>query len=251
MSASRTQRSFFRRLLRLPLRLVPGSVRVPILSGPLRGKRWIAGSSIADAWLGTYEADKQALFARTVTPGSVVFDIGAHAGFYTLLASALAGPTGRVFAFEPMPGNLAHIREHLRLNGITNVTVIEKAVADTAGVATFTATGHDSQGHLAPGGELQVEIVSLDEMVGQGKLPLPDFVKMDIEGAEVRALNGARKLLAQRHPTIFLGTHAMTDLGCNTHGPCCEFLRDLGYRLAPIGADTLEGTDEILAVYGS
>jgi FkbM family methyltransferase len=249
MSAHKTKRSLLRRLLRLPLRLVPGFVRMPILSGPLRGQRWIVGSSIHDAWLGTYEADKQALFTRTVTPGSVVFDIGAHAGFYTLLASLLAGPKGRVFAFEPMPRNAAHIREHLQLNGVTNVTLIEKAVADTAGVATFTATSQNSQGHLLPGGELQVEIVSLDEMVEQGKLPLPDFVKMDIEGAETRALNGARKLLAHRHPTIFLGTHAMTDLGCNTHGPCCQLLRDLGYRLIPIGADTLEATDEILAVY--
>ncbi|MBI5688080.1 MAG: FkbM family methyltransferase [Verrucomicrobia bacterium] len=240
----------FRRLLRLPLRLVPGFVRMPILSGPLRGKRWIVGSSIHDAWLGNYEADKQALFARTVTPGSVVFDVGAHAGFYTLLASALTGPTGRVFAFEPMPNNIAHLREHLRLNGAANVTVIEKAVADASGVATFTACGSNFQGHLLPGGELQVETVSLDELVEQGRLPLPDFVKMDIEGAEVRALNGARKLLARRHPTVFLGTHAMTDLGCNTHEPCCRLLRDLGYRLVPIGADTLDATDEILAVYG-
>ena len=250
MSVHKAKRSLLRRLLRLPLRLVPGFVRMPILSGPLRGKRWIVGSSIHDAWLGTYEADKQALFARTVTPGSVVFDIGAHAGFYTLLASALTGPAGRVFAFEPMPGNVARLREHLRLNGVTNVTVIERAVADAAGVATFTACGSNFQGHLLPGGELKVETVSLDELVGQGKLPMPDFMKMDIEGAEVRALNGARKLLAQRHPTIFLGTHAMTDLGCNTHEPCCRLLRELGYRLAAIGADTLEATDEILAVYG-
>jgi len=250
MSTCRTQRSLFRRLLRLPLRLVPGFVRMPVLSGPLRGKHWIVGSSIHDAWLGTYEADKQALFARTVTPGSVVFDVGAHAGFYTLLASTLAGPAGRVFAFEPMPGNIAHIREHLRLNGIENVTVIEKAVADAAGVATFTARGSNFQGHLLPGGELQVEIISLDDLVEQGKLPLPDFIKMDIEGAEVRALAGARKLLTKRHPTLFLGTHAMSDLGCNTHEPCCQLLRELGYRLVPIGTDTLETTDEILAVYG-
>lgn len=250
MSVHRARRSLFRRLLRLPLRLVPGFVRMPILSGPLRGKRWIVGSSIHDAWLGTYEADKQALFAQTVTPGSVVFDIGAHAGYYSLLASVLAGPKGRVFAFEPMPNNVANLREHLRLNGATNVTVIEKAVADTAGVAAFTARGSNFQGHLLPQGELQVEIVSLDELIEQGQLPLPDFVKMDIEGAEVRALNGARKLLAKRHPTIFLGTHAMSDLGCNTHEPCCQLLRDLGYRLVPIGADALDATDEIMAVQG-
>lgn len=250
MSKRRTKRSLLRRVLRLPLRLLPGFVRMPIFTGPLRGKRWIVGSSIHDVWLGTYEPDKQALFAKTVTTGSVVFDIGAHAGFYTLLASALIGPTGRVFAFEPMPNNIANLREHVRLNGVTNVTIIEKAVADVAGVAAFTACRSSSQGHLLPDGELKVETVSLDGLVERGELPLPDFVKMDIEGAEVRALHGAQKLLARRHPAIFLGTHAIPDLGYNTHEPCCRLLRDLGYRLVPIGADTLNATDEILALHG-
>lgn len=249
MNVNRTKKSLVSKLLRLPLRLVPGFVHMPILSGPLRGTRWVVGSGIHDTWLGTYEANKQALFARTVTHGSVVFDVGAHVGFYTLLASVLTGPSGRVFAFEPMPNNINHLRKHLRLNSVTNVTVIEKAVADAAGAATFTASNSNFEGHLLLGGELKVETVSLDELVERGVLPPPDFIKMDIEGAETQALNGARKLIAKYHSTIFLGTHAMSDLGYNTHEPCCQLLRELGYRLVPIGANALDSTNEILAVH--
>ena len=62
----------------------------------------------------------------------VVFDIGANTGFYTLLASVLVGPQGRVFAFEPVPLNLRYLNEHLRLNNIKNVSVIDAAVAECA-----------------------------------------------------------------------------------------------------------------------
>ena len=235
------------RLLRLPLRLVPDRLRMPVLSGPLRGWKWVVGSSIHDCWLGSYEADKQRLFARTVQPGSTVFDIGAHVGFYSLLASSRVGPAGRVFAFEPMPRNLASLREHLRINGVTNVTVIEKAVADAAGVAAFTAAGSSQEGHLLPGGELRIETVALDDLIARDQLPVPDLLKIDVEGAEMRVLGGAKNLLASRHPTIFLATHAMPDLGYNTNDPCCQLLREHGYQLTPIGGGTLEASDEILA----
>ncbi|MBI5396252.1 MAG: FkbM family methyltransferase [Verrucomicrobia bacterium] len=243
MRRRRRQRSFLGRLLRLPLRQVPGRVRKPVLSGPLRGWKWVVGSSIRDCWLGSYEAGKQRLFARTVKPGSIVFDISSHVGFYSLLASSRLGPAGRVFAFEPMPRNLACLREHLRINGVTNVTIIEKAVADAAGVAAFTAAGSSYEGHLLPGGELQIETVALDDLIAQGRLPVPDLLKIDVEGAEVSVLKGAKKLLTGRRPTIFLATHAMPDLGYNTHDPCCQLLREHGYQLTPIG----DASDEILA----
>src|SRR5437899_3136746 len=85
------------RLLRLPLALVPRSATVCVLGGSLRGARWVVGSASHGCWLGWYEADKQRAFASLVKRGDVVFDIGAHVGFYTLLASRLCGPSGHVF----------------------------------------------------------------------------------------------------------------------------------------------------------
>src|SRR5689334_1113570 len=89
------------RAARLPLRLIPSGARMPVLQGPLKGMRWTAGAHTHGCWLGSYELSKQQLFARTLKPGGVLYDIGANAGFYTLLGSRLLGPEGRVYAFEP------------------------------------------------------------------------------------------------------------------------------------------------------
>src|SRR5215471_5126199 len=93
------------KLLRLPLRLMPRDVRVPILQGQLKGKWWIAGSNSHGCWLGSYEFDKRRLFEQTIKPGATVFDIGANVGFYTLLSSVLVGSGGKVYTFEPVPSN--------------------------------------------------------------------------------------------------------------------------------------------------
>uniref|UniRef100_A0ACD5GZU7 FkbM family methyltransferase n=1 Tax=Desertifilum tharense IPPAS B-1220 TaxID=1781255 RepID=A0ACD5GZU7_9CYAN len=127
--------SFVGKLLRLPLKLIPANAQMPILSGKLRGKKWIVGAGRHGSWLGTYEAQTQHLFIQALNPGMTVFDIGAQAGFYTLLASHLVGKQGRVFAFEPLPRNLAYLHQHLAINHLENVTVIEAAVAETSGVA--------------------------------------------------------------------------------------------------------------------
>jgi len=80
-----SDKSLFGKVLRFPLRLLPAQTRMPIMQGRLKGKRWIVGSSNHGCWLGSYEFDKQHLFERTITQGSIVFDLGGHVGFYTLL----------------------------------------------------------------------------------------------------------------------------------------------------------------------
>jgi hypothetical protein len=144
-----SSRSRMGKLLRLPLRLLPSNAVLPILQGRLKGKKWIVGSSVHGCWLGSYEFDKQRLFEQTVTRGSVVFDIGAHVGFYTLLSSVLVGTVGKVFAFEPVPRNLHYLYEHLRFNDATNVTVTEAAVADACGTTLFDESANSATGHLS------------------------------------------------------------------------------------------------------
>lgn len=89
-------RSPLGKLLRLPLKLIPDKTVLPVLQGKLKGKKWIKGSSINGCWLGTYEFDKQQLFQDYVKPGMVIYDVGANAGFYTLLSSVLTGNSGKV-----------------------------------------------------------------------------------------------------------------------------------------------------------
>ncbi|MCC6147333.1 MAG: FkbM family methyltransferase [Anaerolineaceae bacterium] len=232
----------FGKLLRLPLRLIPPQTVLPVLQGRLRGKKWIAGSSLHGFWLGTFERGKRIVFEQTVKENSVVFDIGAHVGYYTLLASVLAGPGGRIFAFEPLPANLVYLKEHLRLNNVENATVLEAAVSDKYGTACFEDSPGRAMGRLSPAGKLQVEMVSLDELIASGELPAPDCIKMDIEGGEAAALSGAMSVLAQYHPIIFLATH-----GDAVHRECCLLLRSLGYELQPLDGMNLESSSELLA----
>jgi len=239
-----SDKSLLGKVLRFPLRLIPPQTVLPIMQGRLKGKKWIAGSGNHGCWLGSYEYAKRIVFERTVRENSVVFDVGAHVGFYTLLASVLVGPRGRVFAFEPFPANLVYLQEHLRLNRIENVTVVEAAVSDKCGTAFFDEGPSSSMGHISPNGRLQVETVAIDELVAKGELPLPDFLKMDIEGAEALALSGAKSVLAQSHPTMFVATH-----GSRIHQECCRLLHSLDYELEPIDGKSLESSSEILATW--
>ena len=218
------------KVLRWPLRLIPPGTRVPILQGPLRGQRWLVGSGNHGCWLGSYEMAKQRLFGETVAPATIVFDIGAHVGFYTLLASLLVGHAGQVFAFEPLPQNLLYLREHLRLNKIANVSVIDAAVTSQRGTVNFVGGPSTSTGHIAAQGQHQVRGTSLDDFVFQENNPPPDYLKIDVEGAEVEALAGGRAVLARWRPTIFLATHSE-----QLRHSCCQLLLALGYSLGTIG----------------
>ena len=125
------------RALRWPLSLIPEGTVVPVLQGPLRGAKWVVGSTVHGCWLGVYEATKQGTFVRHLRPGDVVWDIGANVGFFALLAARRVAPGGRVHAFEPLPDNLRWLRRHLELNPELEVVVHDKAVGAEVGSARF------------------------------------------------------------------------------------------------------------------
>ena len=239
-----SQRSLAGKLFRFPLRFIPKSMIVPILQGKIKGKKWIVGSSNHGCWLGSYEYEKQILFTKVVKEGSVVYDIGAHVGFYTLLASELVGPKGKVIAFEPYPRNLEYLKRHLQLNKCNNVTVIEAAVAEQSGIGFFEEGDNSTTGHLSSNSKhgVKVKTVSLDDLVLKKQIPPPDYMKIDVEGAELLVFKGARLVLINYYPTIFLATH-----GVEVHKECCEFLKEIGYNLQSINEESIEKTDEILA----
>jgi FkbM family methyltransferase len=225
-------------ILRLPLRAVPKTATIPILSGPARGIKWSTGAGVADFWVGTYESEKAQLLVRHVKPGGTFYDVGANVGFYTLLASRLLGPAGRVLAFEPSPRNLGFLRHHLVLNSAANVEVLDVAISDSEGVAQFSVDGDPKKSQLTAAGDITVRTTTLDRLMGE--LPPPDLIEMDIEGAEYAALRGAEQLLRRSSPAIFLSTH-----GPEIHQACCELLRTLGYKLQAIGSRSIAETDEL------
>lgn len=237
-----SDQSYVGKVLRAPLRLIPRTAVFPILQGPLRGKKWLVGSSNHGCWLGSYEYEKQRAVQRAIKPGDVVYDIGANVGFYTLLSSVLTGDQGRVYAFEPLPSNLRDLREHLKINRIFNCTVIEAAVARDDGEARFDPSLSRSQGRLSATGTIVVRTVALDSLLRQSGISPPSLMKIDIEGAEVECLRGAARTIRNSRPIIFLATH-----GPDLHAACLGMFAQWGYHVRPLDARAIEDSCELIA----
>lgn len=208
---------------------------LPIRSGPLKGAMWIAFSGI-NFIKGTYEAGKTEAVLKTVSRGDVAWDIGGHVGYYAVIESRLVGDSGQVLVFEPRPLNAAYIRRHVELNQVRNITLIESAVSDQCGTAMFESRTGTGTGHLSESGNLQVNTVVVDELVEQDGYPPPDFIKLDIEGAEVEALSGALRTIKKYRPKMLIATH-----DDEKHEFVINLLESLDYQyevLEDAGADT-------------
>ncbi len=226
-------RSVGHRLVRAPLRMLPPAAVVPIMSGPAAGRRWVVGSATHGCWLGSYERDKQVRFAEDAARATVVFDIGANVGFYTLVAATRPGRPA-VFAFEPLPRNVQFLHRHASINGLDNVTIVEAAVADTVGTARFDPGPHASMGHLDGGGSLAVRSTTIDALVLDEQLPMPDLIKIDVEGAELQVLTGADRVVRHRRPILYVATHAVS-----LHAGCLTWLAERGYDCDDLGGDEI------------
>jgi FkbM family methyltransferase len=220
-------------------------IYLPILKGRLKGARWNlnAGGKILRLLLSTYEPEQTGLFIETVGEGDTVYDIGAHAGYYTLLASRLTGPGGEVHAFEPDAKNQIYLRKHVEANNASNVTIVTKAVSEEDGHSHFQQGSGSGTGSLSESGSLKVETVRLDSYSAQRGVQ-PDLMKIDVEGAEGMVLRGAVRILESARPTIFLSTH-----GAQVHRDCCRLLASLGYRLEPLIGSSIDETSELIC-YG-
>jgi FkbM family methyltransferase len=234
--------------LRYPLALIPKRAVVKVLAGINQGMKWTVGSTNHSCWLGGYELDMQGAVRRLIGPGMTVFDIGANAGFYTLAFSRLVGNRGQVWAFEPFAENAHNLVRHVGLNGLANVTVVQAAVADRGGLAGLRVGVDRSTGALSDDAPYKVPTVSLDGLVEAGIAPAPDAIKIDVEGAEVLVLEGARSLVAAKRPVLFVALH-----GAEEKRRCREILASYGYEVflldgTPLGGAPLHDDEQFYAV---
>ena len=150
-----------------------------------------------------YDAPVAAFFRERIRPGAVCFDVGANVGVYVLQFAHWTGASGRVVAFEPNPEARKALERHIDLNGFSGrVKVVPAAVGAAAAEATLYAAGADGMSRLnapnaAIANEVQpvsVPVITLDEY-WQRTSVMPDVLLIDIEGFEIAALQGARKLI--------------------------------------------------------
>ncbi|WP_292365404.1 MULTISPECIES: FkbM family methyltransferase [unclassified Methanoculleus] len=206
-----------------------GMVRIPF--GVLRGKKWQFTSSIPSCAFGAYERHIATRLQGGLNAGAVFFDIGANVGYYTLFASTLVGDAGKVISFEPEPGNMQVLIEHITINKCINVTPVQKALADAPGIIRFDGTAH-TMCKFSDDGNIEVECTTLDMFIQNSGIS-PDIMKIDVEGAEVRALHGADICLSEIRPEIVLSVHD------NLLDECLDLLSEYDYNIEQLSPDDL------------
>lgn len=237
--AAKPWRSQFRSFAFRWLRLFPG---VPLPFRLRFGAWWLLRNDQIAATLleDSYENTEHAFVERFLEPGMTVLDIGANQGYYTLLASQKVGRHGRVFAFEPSIRELRRLRRHLWLNRCKNVEVLTYALGATSGaenlhVVLGTESGCNSlrpPNVSQPTRLVSVHVERLDDVLKARGVTHVDFIKLDVEGAELSVARGARELLT--HPPRPIILVEVQDLRTQPWGyPAREiilFLSSLGYR---------------------
>jgi len=198
-------------------RFVPRSTRtwVQVENGPAAGIWLCLNPRTGLATLrGTSEPEVQDALQRYLRPGMTFYDLGANIGFLSLLAARLVGEQGRVIAFEADPEIAERLRKHVDRNKFRCVTVVEKAVWSETSKVFFEpidpATSPDrGLGHVvevSSANTVEIEAVTLDDFARTS--PAPDFIKCDVEGAEVEVFRGAHWLLAEKRPGIVCEIHS-------------------------------------------
>jgi FkbM family methyltransferase len=175
-----------------------------VVSGPARGLRFKGGGH-AGYVLGLSERAVQDTLVANLHPGGVFWDVGAHAGFLAILGARLAGPGGRVVAFEPVPANICELRANIQANGFGDrVEIRELALTDTDGTGRMSV-GAGITASLGDGatGTLEVALARGDSL----DAPAPTVVKIDVEGAECSVLEGMRRLLDEHRPVLIVEIH--------------------------------------------
>ena len=198
----RTPRAKYLTLAQRMRRVFPG------MSIPLRlpfGAWWLLEKSALDGELihEAFESREMRFVEKLLRPGMTVVDAGAHHGLYTLLASKCVGREGRVLAFEPSPRECQRLEKHIRWNRSANVRVERMALGKLEGDAElFMVEGaQDWCNSLRPPAILdatrstQVYVGRLDEVLSDRGVEQVDFLKLDVEGAELEVLQGATELL--------------------------------------------------------
>jgi FkbM family methyltransferase len=233
--------------IRAACRLAGGApgwvIRHMVRSGPVRsalpngrtlklwtkGDDWISNEVFWKGWNG-YESDTSPFFYDLAAKSMVVFDVGAHVGYYSILAG-LANPASKVYAFEPLPRAVQRFRKNLNENKIDNVELIECAVGECSGEAPYyclpdTSIGIPLSSGLSnmffeqPGSvrmgirpRITAKVIRLDDFVKERWIERVDLVKIDTESTEPDVLRGMSAILKRDHPDLIFEVLPHPDAG--------------------------------------
>ncbi|MCI0336622.1 MAG: FkbM family methyltransferase [Acidobacteria bacterium] len=204
-----------------------------IVWGPLKGQQFTGRELVCR--MGIYELHVQYKLKELLNEGDVYFDVGANNGYLSLLGAKCVGLNGMVYSIEPLPQNARSLQKLMDENLVENCQLIEKAVSNRSGMIEFYL-GDDYDPYtpsLIRGRRSQVMnvgVMTLDDFANDHRWP--DLIKLDVEGAEVMALEGAKKILASANaPKWLIEVHSK-----EIDQEVRKILIDHGYRLCALPA---------------
>ncbi len=191
--------------------------------------------------LGKFEPFETGVFRSLVKPGMNVVDIGAHIGYYSLIAAKQVGPAGKVFSFEPEPKNFNLLSKNARANGSKNIMTLNTALSDTSGTRELYLEKYNKGHHSFAKNPHSKEVITvktetLDEALKQFGSAKIDVLKIDVEGAEPVVLRGMKETIRQS-PNMIIFTEvyprSMAKMGESAEAYLSE-LASLGFSLSVI-----------------
>ena len=189
-------------------------------------------------YLDEYEVENLDLYLDGISSGSVIIDVGANIGIYSLLAARKAGPEGKVIAFEPADVAFERFTKNIGINGFQNITAIKMGVSDKSRVMTFRVCDDDAYNSLGStpmkkvSREVNINTVSIDEYLREHPVSKINVIKIDTEGAEYLVLKGAVNTLKKYNPVLFFEYNPYTAPGFSFNKlESVDLLRGLGYKL--------------------
>lgn len=185
-------------------------------------------------WYGYYEKEAVLTWESCLDNNSIVLDIGANTGYYTLVAAPLAL---KVYSFEPSSIAREQLALNVQLNGFKNVDIRKEAISNTEGVQDFYLSGPSNTGMSGfqpaenfSGTIEQVPVTSIDTWFKSVNQPRVDCVKIDVEGAEMKVLSGMKHLLHDHHPILFIEViEDLLEKYKSSPAELYQFLEAIGY----------------------
>jgi len=184
----------------------------------------------------TWEPSESGIFLDFIKPGDAIVDIGAHIGWYSLLARTKTSDDGIIYAIEPEPRSYKILCENIKLNNYHNIIPINKAIGEKNelkklyynlyknGPSVYQLFPISNESHI------DVELITLDEIIGEEHV---DIIKIDVEGYEVKVLQGAKNILSRNDKPIFFSEFWMDGLkkAGNTNIEYFEIFNKNGYKI--------------------
>ena len=224
-----------------------------IKNGPLKGYLWKTSVPDNRYILGDYESAMTKIIQNTLKNGVRFVDIGANAGYFSLLGHQLCEENRKPISVEPNPENIQLLKAHFHLNKILKYNIEAVAISNQNGTIQFSDSGnlaantYKQESSIYCKNTIEVKTITLNALMAKYQLDSNTLIKIDVEGAELDVLMGGEDFIKNFHPAILLATH-------NCHVPnveenCLAYLQKMGYKLNPIADHKIPGQADYFCYY--